>query len=97
MEAKSAMSVTQYPLRNSALLNTGSTLDIFNEISRFLNFRTASYGDFLWAEEQKVSIQGYGDVDIAVTGPRGHRYILRLYDVAFARTSPATSCHSGSC
>ena len=51
-------------------------------MSRFLNFRAAPYGDFLWAGEQKVPIQGYGDVDIAVKGPES-RKILRLYNVAF--------------
>ena len=74
--------MAQYPLKNSAILDTGSTIDIFNEISRFLNFRVAPHGDFLWASEQKVPIQGYGDVDIAVEGPTGRR-ILRLHDVAY--------------
>ena len=82
MATRAALSVAQYPLKNSAILDTGSTIDIFNEISRFLNFRAASHGDFLWAGEQKVPIQGYGDVNIAVKGPRG-RQILRLYDMAY--------------
>ena len=77
-----AFSVAQYPLRNAAILDTGTTIDVFNEITRFINFHTASVGDFLWAGTQKVAIQGYGDVDIAIDSPMG-KEILRLHDVAF--------------
>ena len=77
-----SFSITQYPLRNSAILDTGTTVDVFNEISRFLNFSAAPDGDFLWAGTQKVPIKGYGDIDIAVDGPVG-KQLFRLYNVAF--------------
>jgi hypothetical protein len=75
-------STVQYPLKHSAILDSGSTIHIFNEISRFLHFRAAPNGDFVWAGDNKVKIQGYGDVDIEIHGPNG-RQILRLFDVAF--------------
>ena len=77
-----AFSIAQYPLRNSSILDTGTTIDVFNEITRFIDFRAAPVGDFLWAGTQKVAIQGYGSVDIAIDSPAG-REILRLHDVAF--------------
>jgi hypothetical protein len=77
-----AFSIEKYPLKNSAILDSGTTIHIFNEIARFLNFRTANPGDFVWAGEHKVPIQGYGNVDIEVKGTNG-RKILRLNNVAF--------------
>jgi Reverse transcriptase (RNA-dependent DNA polymerase) len=77
-----AFSIEKYPLKNSAILDSGTTIHIFNEIARFLNFRTADPGDFVWAGEHKVPIQGYGNVDIEVQGSNGTQ-LLRLYDVAF--------------
>jgi hypothetical protein len=70
-----------YPLNNSAILDSGTTLYIFNQISRFYNFRAANPDDYVFAGNTKVRIQGYGEVDIRVRGPSGVR-ILRLYDVA---------------
>ncbi|KJZ72743.1 hypothetical protein HIM_07935 [Hirsutella minnesotensis 3608] len=77
-----SFSISKYPLCNSAILDTGSTVHIFNQISRFNNFRAARDGDFLWAGDNKVPIEGFGDVDVEVTGPSGSS-ILRLYDAAF--------------
>ncbi|KAM4058338.1 GAG-pre-integrase domain-containing protein [Hirsutella rhossiliensis] len=81
-DTKAAFAVDNCPLCHSALLDSGSTIDIFNEISRFTHFRRATPGDFLWAGESKVPIQGYGDVDVEVEGPRGPR-LLRLTDAAY--------------
>ncbi|KAM4060866.1 GAG-pre-integrase domain-containing protein [Hirsutella rhossiliensis] len=81
-DTKAAFAVDNYPLCHSALLDSGSTIDIFNEISRFTHFRRATPGDFLWAGESKVPIQGYGDVDVEVEDPRGPR-LLRLTDAAY--------------
>lgn len=52
-----AFSVEQYPLKNLAILDSGTTIHIFNEIARFLNLRTADLGDFVWAGEH-IPIQG---------------------------------------
>ena len=69
-------------MKNSAILDSGTTIHIFNQLTRFLNFRTALEGDFIYAGSSKVPIQGYGDVDLQVDYP-GKRKIVRLYDVAF--------------
>ncbi|XP_044723699.1 integrase core domain-containing protein [Hirsutella rhossiliensis] len=45
----------------------------------------ATPGDFLWAGESKVPIQGYGDVDVEVEGPQGPR-LLRLTDAAYCES-----------
>src|SRR5947207_3689681 len=80
-----SFSINSYPLKNSAILDSGTTLHIFNQISRFLNFRRALPGDYVWAGEHKVPIQGYGEVDIEVKSPLGSTRILRLFDVAFCK------------
>ena len=79
---RAALAIDQYFLKNSAILDSSTTIHIFNEITRFLNFRAAPYGDFVWAGDSKVAILGYGDVDIQVMGPKRKLQILRLYDVA---------------
>src|SRR5215471_16178527 len=35
---RAALAIDQYPLKNSAILDSGTTIHIFNEITRFLNF-----------------------------------------------------------
>src|SRR6267378_1861609 len=85
IDKRAAFSVEKYPLKNSAILDSGTTIHIFNEVARFLNFRTADPGDFVWAGEHKVPIQGYGNVDIEIKNSNGTRKILRLYDVAFCQ------------
>jgi len=77
-----AFSIDNYPLKNSAILDSGTTLHIFNQISRFLNFRAALEGDFVWAGDYKLPILGYGEVDIKIKQPIGGTRIMRLYDVA---------------
>ena len=42
-----ALSISNYPLKNSAILDSRTTLHIFNQISRFLNFRAALEGDYV--------------------------------------------------
>ena len=81
-QLQGTFSIGQYPLRNSAILDTGTTIDVFNEITRFINFNASPNGDFLWAGTQKVPIEGYGDVDIEVDGPVG-KQLLRIYNAAF--------------
>ena len=85
---KAAFTVDQYPLKNSAILDSGTTIHIFNELSRFNEFRTADPGDFVWAGETKVPIQGYGNVDIMVKAPGARmnaKKILRIRDVAYCQ------------
>ena len=53
-----------------------------------MNFRTANPGDFLWAGEHRIPVQGYGNVDIEIQGPK-RKQIMRLYDVAFCENFAA--------
>jgi hypothetical protein len=78
-----------YPL---GTLDSGTTIHIFNEISRFTNFRTANPGDFVWVGMEKVPIQGYGTIDIMVTGSENNRKrtskkILPIQNVAYCQDS----------
>ena len=85
-EAFEVMYQQTYPLVNSAILDSGTTIHIFNRINRFKKPpRLANPGDFVWAGEHPVPIEGYGEVDIKVQGPNGPR-IITLTDVAFCPT-----------
>ena len=76
--------VTLYPLRNLALLDTGSTLHVFNQVARFNGLEPAQKGDFLWAGENKVPVEGYGTVDIKLGSKASTtNNILRLQRVAY--------------
>lgn len=75
-------SVHEYLLKNSAILDLGTSLHVFNEISRFNNFKATSE-EFLYAGEQQVQIQGYGNVDIKVKGPNKSYSLITLRGVAF--------------
>ena len=80
-----ALSINNYPLKNSAILDSGTTLHIFNQISRFLNFRAAPEGDFVWAGDHKIPILGYGEVDIKIKQQIGGTRLMRLYNVALCK------------
>ena len=82
-----SFSTDAYPLKNSAILDSATTIHIFNEITRFLDFKTANPGDYVWAGERKVPINGYGTVDVIIKAPNKNQKltdkILRIRDVAF--------------
>ena len=82
-----SFSTDAYPLKNSAILDSATTIHIFNEITRFLDFKTANPGDYVWAGERKVPIKGYGTVDDIIKAPNKNQKltdkILRIRDVAF--------------
>jgi hypothetical protein len=58
---------TIHPLKLSTILDSGTTLHIFNNLSRFTNFRKAPSHHVLTAGDHEVPILGYGDVHITVT------------------------------
>jgi Pol polyprotein len=75
-----------YPLINSAILDSGTTIHIFNRKSRFRDLRPALYGDYIFAGDTKVAIQGYGSVDIRIQDQSQQEYrILCLQDVALCQ------------
>jgi hypothetical protein len=80
-----ALSINEYPLKHSALLDSGSSIHVFNELKRFVNFRKLQYGDFLWTGSHQVPVLRYGEVDIVVHGLGGKLQVLRLYNVAYCK------------
>jgi Pol polyprotein len=83
---------TPYPLKLSTILDSGTTLHIFNDLSRFHNFRKAPRHQYVTAGSSEVPILGYGDVDVRVTRPNGSRGTLHLKGVAFCTDFQHKSC-----
>ena len=77
--------IEYYPLKNSAILDSSTTIHIFNNADRFTNLRSILPGDFIWAGDTKVPMYGYSTVDIRVIGPQGAS-ILWLFNVAYYLT-----------
>ena len=78
-----ALAINQYSLKNFSILDSDTTIHIFNKITQFLNFQSASYENFMWAEKSKIIIQEYENVDIQVLRSKSKLQILCLYDVAY--------------
>jgi hypothetical protein len=74
---------TLHPLQYSTILDSGTTIHVFNDLSRFYNFKKAPRGHYLIAGNTEVPILGYGDVDVDITKPNGSKGILRLKNVAY--------------
>ena len=77
-------SINQYPLKNSSILDSGTTIHIFNNFARIKNIHPANPGDFVWAGTTKVLILGYGEVEIKVKKLNQFN-ILRLLNVAYCK------------
>lgn len=71
-----------YPLKNSAIVDSGASLHIFNTLDRFLNLREANPEDVVIAGDSTIRIYGYGEIDMKIRGPKGY-VIYRLYNVAY--------------
>ena len=76
------LAILGYPLFYSAILDSGTTLHIFNDLARFYNLRKAPRDHFIFAGNSRIGILAYGDVNITVRSPTGPR-TLRLRDVAY--------------
>jgi hypothetical protein len=74
---------TIHPLKFSTILDSGTTIHVFNDLSRFHNFKKAPSHHVLIAGNSTVPILGYRDVNLQVNRPNGSRGTLRLKDVAF--------------
>jgi hypothetical protein len=72
-----------HPLELSTILDSGTTLHIFNDLSRFTNFCKAPSHHILIASDHEVPILGYGDVHVSVTRPNRGIETLRLKNAAF--------------
>jgi transposase InsO family protein len=74
---------TLYPLKLSTILDSGTTIHVFNDLTRFHNFRKAPRHHYLIAGNREVPILGYGDVNVDVKRPNNNKGVLRLKNVAF--------------
>ena len=73
---------SDYPLRHSFILDSGSTIHITNDRNRIRNLRPPTTADYIWAGNTQVCIQGYGSVVLNLVGPNGSTK-LELSNVAF--------------
>ena len=71
-----------YPLRASAILDSGTTCHIFNNANRFVLLRPPEPGDFIWAGNAHIWIKGYGSIHLHVRSKQGYQTI-RLDNVAY--------------
>lgn len=71
-----------YPLAHSTLLDSGTTIPIFNNLCRFIKARAADPSEYVVAGSGRVPILAWGDVDIEVKGEKGLR-IFRVKNAAF--------------
>ena len=71
-----------YPLKLSAILDLGTIIYVYNDLSRFYNFRKVPRYHYLITSNYKVPILCYRDIDINTIRPNG-KGVLRLKNVTF--------------
>lgn len=69
-------------LKHSVLLDSAATLHVFNDITRFQDFRLPGLDDFLLAGKERIPIDGWGTVSVNVRTPEGLGTIT-LLEVAY--------------
>jgi hypothetical protein len=79
--AFSAGNFQDYPLKDSFILDSGSTCHITNNPERIYNFRPPAHGDFIWAGNSQLWITGYGTIVLHLKGQCGSNKVT-LHDVA---------------
>ena len=81
-EHSSFITNSDYSLCKSTLLDSATTIDIFNDISRFVHFRKAPRNHVVRCGNHFVPILGYGTVDVDIR--EGNKQgILRIGDSAY--------------
>jgi hypothetical protein len=78
----------EFPLKNSYILDSGSSLHVSHNLKWFYNFQRAPLGHHAVCGSGSVTIQGYGEVEIALSSPKGRIRILRLHNVAYCPDFP---------
>ncbi|EAQ91522.1 hypothetical protein CHGG_03457 [Chaetomium globosum CBS 148.51] len=79
-KARETLSASTYPLRNSAIVDSGTTIHIFNNPRRFRNLRQAPAEDFVYAGDTEVPILGYGEVIIKIKAKKDGSVLCELSD-----------------
>ena len=75
-------------LRYSFILDSGSSIHVAHSLERFNDFRRAPQGHYAICGGGSVTIQGYGEVDVALTNHKGRKRLLRLHNVAYCPEFP---------
>ena len=75
-------------LRDSFILDSGSSIHVSHELRRFDNFRRAQMGDQAICGSGLVTIQGYREIEVALTNPKGQVKFLRLNNVSYCPEFP---------
>ncbi|OAF59657.1 hypothetical protein VC83_03944 [Pseudogymnoascus destructans] len=60
------LTLSTYELARSTILDSGATIHVCNDRTRFYNLKECEDGNYLLAGDQKVRIEGFGSVDIKV-------------------------------
>ena len=55
-----------YPLNKSIILDLSLNINIINQRSLLNRYKNAIPGEYIWAEDNKAFVKGYGDVFIIV-------------------------------
>ena len=78
----------EFLLKNSYILDSGSSFHVSHNLKRFHDFQRAPLGHHAVCGSGSVTIQGYGEVEIPLTSPKGRIQILRLHNVAYCPDFP---------
>jgi hypothetical protein len=73
----------EFHLKHCSLLDTASSLHVFNNLRRFNNFRKAPRGDYVQAGSTKVPILGHGKVTMQVNSGKNKKRSFQLKNVAY--------------
>ena len=82
VSAYNALATSDYQLRDSYILDSGATIHVCNDRTRFHNLTPASDDDFLYTGNSVIPIKGLGTISITVQTPSGPRKI-DLLNTAF--------------
>jgi GAG-pre-integrase domain len=77
-----------FPLQDSFLLDSGSSIHVSRDHERFSNFQRPPPGHYAVCGSGTVAIQGYGEVDVVLTNRKGRKRLLRLQKVAYCPQFP---------
>jgi Pol polyprotein len=81
-ETSSFITNSDYTLCKSTLLDSGTTVDIFNDLSRFQDFRKAPRNHVVRCGNHFARVPGHGNVYVDVR--EGNRQgVLRIRDAAY--------------
>ncbi|OXV07206.1 hypothetical protein Egran_05029 [Elaphomyces granulatus] len=83
-ENSSFITNDDYFLYKSTLLDSGTTIHIFNDLTRFQNFRKAPRNHTVRCGNHFARVLGYGNVDVDIDGVgKKRKKVLQLKDAAY--------------